>query len=278
MVHHAAGPAKRTGRVKTLCGTLAAQGHDLSVHDSSTFRFAEDAPLAGLICICGGDGTVRMVLDRQADISQLPPLAIYPLGTINLLARELGYPRQPEAFARRIARTGNRCTARLAKAGEATFIACASAGTDALVVSTVSLRLKALIGRLAYGVALFGLLARWPRVKMRLSADDSEFDAEAVFVLRGKYYAGPWMLDRQAGLGRDCLRVLALPQARRRDIAGLMFHALTGARRPNARWRIFDTAQLQVRIAEPAPVQADGDVIATLPLDFRIGEEAVTWK
>ena len=101
--------------------TLVAQGHDVTVHYSGTFVFASDAPDADLICICGGDGTVRVVLEQQGDLSPLPALAIYPLGMINLLARELGYPKQPADFARRIAGDGNRCGSRVAQAGGDVF-------------------------------------------------------------------------------------------------------------------------------------------------------------
>lgn len=257
---------------------LSACGHAVSLHDSGRFRCASDAPLADLVCICGGDGTVRMVLDSQSDLSALPPLAIYPLGTINLLARELGYPGDPAQFARRISGEGNRCLSRVAKAGGQTFLACASVGADALAVAGVSLRLKARIGRLAYVVALLRLLARWPRTTLRVAAEEGEFDAEAVFIMRGRHYAGPWSLDREAGLGQDLLHVLVLPRARRRDMAGLAWHALTGARRPRPDWRMLRTAQLRVSSAAAVPVQADGDVVASPPLDFRLTGHKIAWK
>lgn len=261
-----------------LSQTLVAHGHEVSLHDSGTFRFASDAPDAELVCICGGDGTVRMVLDRQGDLSGLPPLAVYPTGTVNLLARELGYPRDPVAFARRISGTGNRCISRVAKVGGQTLVACASAGPDALVVAKVSLRLKARIGRLAYAMALVRLLGHWPRTKLRVMADEDQFDAEAVFVLRARHYAGPWSLDREAGLGQDMLHVLVLPRARRRDIASLIFHALVGARRPKPEWRLLRTRHLRVTAGEPVPVQVDGDVVASLPLEFSMTGQAIAWK
>ncbi len=266
------------GRAVAVKCALEAQGHEVALHDSGTFRFASDAPDAGLICICGGDGTVRLVLDRQEDLSALPPLAIYPAGTINLLARELGYPADPEAFARRIVAEGSRCTSKVARAGGQTLLACASAGPDARVVESVSLALKARIGRLAYAVALLRMFGRWPRVKMRVATGNEQIDAEAVFILRGRHYAGPWCLHREARLQQDLLHVIALPQARRRDIAGLILHALAGAHRPSARWHVLQTAWLQVTASESVPVQVDGDVVASLPLIFEMTGQAISWK
>lgn len=261
-----------------LSRVLAAQGHEVALHDSATFRFATDAPLAELICICGGDGTARLVLDRQEDLSALPPLAIYPTGTINLLARELGYPGDPAAFARRISGTGVRCLSHVARAGGTTLVACASAGPDAFVVERVSLALKARIGRLAYALALLRLMGRWPRKQMRVVADEQEFDAEAVFVLRGRHYAGPWSLHRGASLEHEHLHVLALPSARRRDISGLILYAVTGAQRLRPHWHLLQCRRLKVTAVEPVPVQVDGDVVASLPLLFEMTGQAVQWK
>ena len=76
------------------------------------------------------------------------------------------------------------------------FLACASVGFDANAVAAVSPGLKARIGRLACLVALLTLLRRWPRQQLQVTADGKSFTAEAVFVLRGALYAGPWATDQ----------------------------------------------------------------------------------
>lgn len=65
---------------------------------------AADALATGprLIVVAGGDGTVRAVAEHLADVSAGTDLAIVPLGTGNLLARNLGVPINdvPAAFTR----------------------------------------------------------------------------------------------------------------------------------------------------------------------------------
>src|SRR5206468_5930864 len=105
----------------------------------------------------------------------------------------------------------------------------------------------------------------WPRHRLTVRTGDGEFTAEALFVLRGRFYAGPWTLHPEAHLGQDALRVLALPRARRRDLVSLAARALVGMRAPHPAWRYLETDWLEVSSDQPVPVQADGDAVGLLP-------------
>ena len=205
-----------------------------------------------------------MVIAGQSDLEALPPIAVFPVGTINLVARELGYPARPERFIRRI-ETDREILSPLARLNGAPFIACLSVGVDALAVATLSEGLKARIGRLAYVEAMSRLLAKWPRHRLTVRAAGEEFEAEALFVLRGKFYAGPWTLHPEAHLGHGALRVLVLPRARRRDLAFLAARALGGMKAPHPDWRHLEVDALEVTADHPVPVQADGDAVGMLP-------------
>ena len=264
-------------RVVLLADVLDSRGHEISVHDSAQFRFVRDTPDAELLCICGGDGTARLVLAGQDDLARLPPLAIYPTGTINLLARELSYPGDPQAFAVRIENAPLPLPVTIPRAGDMDFLACASVGFDAQAVAAVSLGLKARIGRFAYLVALLPLLWRWPRQQLQITADGESFAAEAVFVLRSAHYAGPWTLHRQAGLKQAKLHVLAMPRARRRDFGALVLYALGGARRPRAEWRLLPVSHLAINSYQPCPIQLDGDIAGSTPVSIAMTERDIRW-
>ena len=88
---------------KTEREELAAVLENEAAHDVSWHETTEDDPGQGaagaalatspqLILAAGGDGTVRAVIERLAQEKNPPALGILPLGTGNLLARNLDFP------------------------------------------------------------------------------------------------------------------------------------------------------------------------------------------
>lgn len=267
----------RLGRIAGLVRALEAVGHRVSHHDSLDFDCHRDAPRAELLCIGGGDGTVRMVVGRQSGLAALPSLAVFPVGTINLVARELGYPGSPAAFIRRIEQDRQVCSP-LARFNGEPFVACLSAGVDALAVASLSEGLKARIGRLAYVEAMGRLLVKWPRHRLTVRTEHEEFTAEALFVMRGRFYAGPWSLHPEAHLGHGALRVLALPRATRRDLVSLATRALAGMRSPHPAWRYLEVDALEVTSDQPVPLQADGDAVGLLPARIAMSADCLRFR
>jgi diacylglycerol kinase (ATP) len=275
LVYHPRMARARLVKVALLARVLQARGHITSHHDSMAFDAPRDAPRADLVCVCGGDGTAQLVIAQQADPAALPPLAIYPTGTINLLARELGYPADPVQFAARLEQAGAALPVPLAAINGRAFLCCSSVGADAHAVAALSEDLKARIGRLAYVAAMARVLLRWRRHPIEVEHDAGSFTAEAIFILRGRFYAGPWTLDHAASLAEDHMRVVALPTARRRDVARLALHALLGGKRPAAHWHLVATRRLSLRGTEAVAVQIDGDHAGTTPLDIAMTGQAV---
>lgn len=269
--------ARRLGRVAALARALDARGHKVGHHDSLNFNCRRDAPDADLLCVGGGDGTLRMVVAGQSDLAALPPIAVFPVGTINLVARELGYSSLPEDFIHRI-EEDHELSSPLARINGEPFIACLSVGVDAFAVASLSEGLKARIGRLAYVEAMSRLLASWPRHALTVRAGREEFTAEAVFVLRGRFYAGPWTLHPEAHLGQGALRVLALPRAARWDVASLALRALGGMKAPHQDWRYLEVDSLEIISDQPVAVQADGDPVSALPARISMSGDCLRFR
>jgi diacylglycerol kinase (ATP) len=242
---------------QTQCGELPPPIRDDATH----------------VCVAAGDGTVRHVAGMIARGGHPVALSIYPAGTINLLAREAGYPREPHDFARLVLSDEPRRKHYPVTLGDGYFFACAGVGPDSLAVARVSSRLKRVIGRLAYGAAFLGLLLEWPRHRIMLTCGEGEIECEAFYAAKGRYYAGRWSFAPQARLDEPLLHVVALKTARRRDYLRFVWTLLRGGEPAAlANVAIVTCTSLRATANSALPIQADGDIVGELPATMTIGE------
>ena len=228
------------------------------------------------ICTLGGDGTVRHVAFALARSGRALPMSIYPTGTVNLLHREIGSPIDLQLHAERV--LGGTGAGRLypVAINDTHFLACASVGPDSRAVASVSLPLKRRIGKLAYLWAFIGLLLRWERQPIRLQCGTREVTCEAFYVAKGRFFAGPWSFAPDALLSEPLLHVTALVTARRRDYLAFVWAMLRG-RRIDALPGVtsFTCTDFSAQSPCPLPVQADGDIVAELPIRVQLCAEAI---
>jgi diacylglycerol kinase (ATP) len=147
-------------------------------------RQAKRAVVAGadLVFAWGGDGTVQRCIDAVAGTGV--DLAIVPAGTANLLASNLGIPKDV-ASAVVTGLYGTRRVIDVGRVNGERFGVMAGAGFDALMTAEADRRLKRRVGRLAY-VWTGARAARQPARRMRIEVDKEPwFDGKASCVLIG---------------------------------------------------------------------------------------------
>lgn len=224
---------------------------------------------AELVCIHGGDGTLRDVVRALGDRAGDVPLCVAPSGTINLVARELDYPRKPTEFARKLAQAWERgpetwVVAPLYRLGELPIVSCLSIGPDSHAVARVSGKLKKRIGRYAYVAAMMQQMREWPRQPMMVrgtTTDGMRFEeeAEAVIVSNAALYAGPFRLSPEAALNADSVELITVQHGTRLRIMALSLAAMLGLpveRFAKARVRSCRRVEFDRCVT---PVQVDGD-------------------
>jgi YegS/Rv2252/BmrU family lipid kinase len=123
---------------------------------------------AGLLLACGGDGTITACAEALSGTGI--PLGILPLGTGNLLARNLGLPLDVDA-ALVTALTGSDRRLDAGSANGHTFVVMAGLGFDAKMLGESSEPLKKRLGWLAYVLSALRHLRDRP-VRVSLVADD----------------------------------------------------------------------------------------------------------
>ena len=135
---------------------------------------------AAVVLAAGGDGTVRAVAEalRETEV----PIALIPLGTGNLLARNLNLARWSLTTLVRAAFTGNDHHIDLGVAEiwrvdetreEHVFLVMAGLGLDAKMIALTNPRLKKAVGWLAYVDAIGRALPDLRPVKLRFTIDGS---------------------------------------------------------------------------------------------------------
>lgn len=242
-----------------------------------------------LVLAAGGDGTVRAVAEFLAEATNAPDLGIVPLGTGNLLARNLDVPLNDISAAVQRALSG---TGRPLDIGwvdsthpddpqRHAFAVMAGFGLDAHMISETDDDLKKQAGWLAYVESLGRAFAASTVIDMQVSRDGGELIAESAHTLIvgncGMIQAGVTVLpdaDPRDG-------VLDLLLLRADGIAGWMdtmrnmvwdngvMRFLSRADNPtaavssdSATHQRFDS--LTVKLAEPRIFEVDGDEIGEI--------------
>lgn len=268
IVYNPAAGSFRPKRLLALVRAFEARGCE--VRAVATEQQGVSLPAdSELICIHGGDGTVRDTVQALGERAGQVPLCIAPAGTINLVARELGYPRHPERLAAQVCDAWRRgpggwVRAPLYRLGELPVVSCLSIGPDSHAVARVSSALKRRVGRLAYVAAMAAVLRRWPRETMAISGeltDGTPFACEAVAVVvsHGALYAGPFRLSPSAALTADSVELIVLKHANR--LGALALAAGMLLRLPLDRLGLAEFHSVR-RVAFDrcvSPVQVDGD-------------------
>jgi YegS/Rv2252/BmrU family lipid kinase len=235
------------------------------------------------IIAAGGDGTANEVVNGLADVPQglaSVRLGIFPLGTINVFARELGLPRDLAGAARTL-KAGRELAIDLGRAeftvdGRAQgrhFLQLAGAGLDARAVELVSWELKKKTGPLAYVVAALKAL-REPQPLITVEGAD-KVSGQLVLLGNGRYYGGSFEVFPKASLRDGLLDVCVMPTVNILRPLQLALGLATG--RVHRFWtaRLFRASTVTLRSSGRVGLQLDGEYAGELPVKFSVLSQAL---
>lgn len=226
-----------------------------------------------VVVAAGGDGTVNEVVNglMAREGSSRPALAIIPIGTTNVLARDLRLPRQADALARLLAQGPTR-DIHVGRANGRCFTLMCGVGMDAHVVNRTSLRLKKWIGKLAYVLqGLRELAAGVPR-RYRVEIDGAEVvEASSVIVAKSRFYGGEFQLAPKADIGRPEFQVCLFLRGGRWSTLLYLIGMGTGHLDRMPGYRTVPARTIRITGHDGDPVQVDGDCRGQLPLEITLG-------
>jgi len=227
-----------------------------------------------LVCVLGGDGTINEAVNGLAGTGV--PLAAIPGGGTNVLARTLGYPKDPvEATATLLARIRDGLEPRSVNLGRVNgraFAFCAGMGFDAEVVRRVESnpRAKRRFGEaffVASGLREYFLPRERPRPAMTLTLPGgARVEGVRVAVVGNSdpftfLGARPFRIVPDARL-EDGLDVTAIRTMRITTILRVLFTAFGSARHTGFKrvTALHDLDGFTVEADAPVLFQVDGDL------------------
>ena len=270
---------------------LGASGTEVTLrfHDgkASLEDLVKDATNFNRVVAAGGDGTASAVCYALRDSGI--PILVYPAGTANLLALNLGMPLEPRALAETTmhgvpVRFDLGEIERPSHLGETPmktgFAIMAGAGYDAAIVETAQ-PYKSTLGSAAYLLAAVGNLAPTAaRFEIDLDGEHVSTDGMAVLIVN----FGRLQFDLPVARGanpRDGLLDIAV--VRSRSIAGLLPAVLSGlfdregSRDTTPGVDVYCASEIKLSAYPPLRVQYDGEVAETLtPFSARVLPGAAT--
>ena len=230
-----------------------------------------------LVVAAGGDGTVSGVSDGLAGSSI--PLGIIPIGTGNLIARELNIPDNVAAAVALISGAPHRRKIDAMRIGKRAYFLNASVGISAAVIGETTRKNKGRFGRVAYlGTAILKILSSRPRYLV-VEIDGQAHPVRAVEVTimncallaKTLYPQGPVIRIDDGHLG---VWILSM-----KTIWGYFHYAIgvaTGSTVKSEAQFFRAEKTVRIRCRRPLPVQADGDIIGTTPVEVEVLPRALT--
>ncbi|MGO8793431.1 MAG: diacylglycerol/lipid kinase family protein [Candidatus Sulfotelmatobacter sp.] len=244
---------------------------------------------------CGGDGTIHNIVQVLANTRVA--LAVLPMGTANALAHDLGLPMNVLAAAkallkgvsRRIALGQIRCVDMQANSAERYFIITAGAGVDAHLFYKLLAGTKHRLGMAAYYAKAWQLWFSYPMTKFQVEFAESGSDelqrahVTELMTIRIRNFGGVLReLAPGASLESNDLRVVYCRTANRLDFLSYVTRGLLGRK-----WKVrgIDLAYSErvscsylsgSSTASKIYVEADGELIGTLPAEISVVPDALT--
>ncbi len=249
-----------------------------------TMRFAaQHSPVEPLLAAAGafervvaagGDGTASSVLYALRDSGI--PVAFFPAGTANLYARNLGLPKDPAALAE-LALEGQPSRFDLGElvvgGSSHGFFVIAGAGFDAQIMSAAE-PLKQTIGEGAYILAALQSAKSWPSTLI-LTLDGRKVVTEGSTVLLVNLARIQFDLSvvHESDATDGVFEVVVMKTRTLADLvpaiwAALLDRVASYPDRPG--FEVHTAREVEVIAEPPLPVQHDGEVDASTPLQARV--------
>ncbi|BDS05960.1 diacylglycerol kinase [Oceaniferula spumae] len=213
-----------------------------------------------IVVAAGGDGTLNAVVQGLA--GSPTALGVLPAGTMNVFARELGFPHTSLRKSLDVLDAGYVKEVDLYEVNGHAFVQMAGIGLDAQVIEETDAEAKKMFGPMAYLTAAVRVLGEKPP-KMRVTCDDGRMQ-EGVCVLagNGSLYGGQLKLFRKADNCDEMLDALVFTEAGYKLVLDSVKGLATGAiDAGNSSVNYLQARSFRIECDRDVPMEADGEFL-----------------
>ncbi|GGH73726.1 diacylglycerol kinase [Compostibacillus humi] len=222
-----------------------------------------------LLVAAGGDGTINEVIHGLAEKEYRPKLAIIPTGTTNDFARALQIPRDISK-AVDIITEGDSMSLDIGKVNEHYFINIAGGGKLTELTYDVPIKLKTMIGQLAYYVKGIEMLPSLKPARVKIEYDGNIIDEDImIFLVSNSNSVGGFeKLAPNAKLDDGYFDLLILRKTNLAEFIRIVTLALRGAHLEDDKVIHVQAKHIKVTPVEQMQLNIDGEYGGQLPGEF----------
>lgn len=227
----------------------------------------------------GGDGTLHEMLPGL--INTQTALGCVPAGTGNDFARSIGIPRSLAEYPAWLTRASS-SRMDVPYVNSEAFLNVAGTGFDAVVADTVNKKYRWLHGTAPYLLAVFQNMIQYHNAPLTIELDDHPpITQKTLLVAAGnmQYYGGGIRICPQADPADGQLDFCIAGNLARAEIMNMLPKTFSGRHLGHPKCLYVRAAHARIS-GPPLPLQADGQIIGTLPALFTVkpGALRVLWQ
>lgn len=233
-------------------------------------RLARQAVEDGYECVVavGGDGTANECANGL--IGTGAALALYPIGTGNDFARNLGYPRRTRDVPRFLSQAARR-TIDVGEANGRVFVNHVGIGIDGVVAERARSLARTIGPALGYAASSLAALATYRPTEMHVTLDGDEREGRFLVIVcsNGVHFGGGMKAAPTAQMDDGWLDVTLAGDLGVRDSVLALLRLYRGTHVDGERVHARRARAVEIRLKHPLPMELDGEVSRVDSLSVR---------
>jgi len=244
------------------------------------FEFAKGLKKTDRIVVAGGDGTINEVinglLSSEDPETKEIPVSIIPIGTANVLAKELGIPENIDGSVHRLL-SGSARKISLGRINGRYFSLMAGIGFDGKTVLGVKNDfIKKISGKFAHVVSGLKVLINYNPASIRIITPEKELSGYTAVIGNSKCYGGFFYVTPDASLIEAQLDICLLKGRTRSDLLRFIIGVLRQKHLDFNDVDYLKASKMEIMSDSKVHVQIDGEYFGTLPVKIEVVRDAIS--